>query len=386
MHILILASGYPTEYSLNQGIFFRDQAESLARNTQNKVVLIATIPVSLKTIWHKRKWSFGLSSFVKNGVRTIVYTFPNIPKTPRYRMLKSRNRGVKLIANYIKEFGKPDIIHLQGFQSGLLAIKAKEIYDIPYVVTEHSSQFIDDIVDPKLEPYAKAVFEQADAAIAVSIKFAEFMSKRYRREFQYIPNVVDTSVFQPGINLKMNEEFTFFNAAGFYIEKNHPMLLEAFSKVLVNYPKCQLRLAGNGIYEAQMKSYSKELGIDKQVIFLGLLSRNKIVSEMQKMDGFVLSSKVETFGVVLIEALSCGKPVVSTACFGPESIVISPKFGILCNQNATDLSIAMQQLIQNRSDYDSDVIREYVINQFSNDAVISQLMQVYQKVISKSNA
>jgi len=385
MHILILASGYPTEYSPNQGIFFRDQAESLARDTNNQVAVIATIPISMNVVLKRRKWSFGLTKSLLNGVRTSVYTFPNLPKVHRYRLLKSRRRGIKLIANYIQEFGKPDVVHVHGFQSGLLAIEAKRRFGIPFVITEHSSQFIDNIVPPGLEPYAKIVFEQADTAIAVSRKFAQFMSERYGREFLYVPNVVDTEVFEIGQKETTNKEFTFFNAAGFYIEKNHPMLLEAFAKVLVNYPDTRLRLAGSGPSELEMRQYAKDLKIDKQVDFLGLLPRKEIVREMQQMDAFVLSSKVETFGVVLIEALSCGKPVVATACFGPESIVISPEFGVLCNLNASDLALGMEQVIQNYAGFDQQVIRKYVIDQFSNEVVISQLMNIYQQVVSKSN-
>ncbi|MNJ82793.1 Glycogen synthase [compost metagenome] len=386
MHILILASGYPTEYSLNQGIFFRDQAESLARNKENQVAVIATVPVSIKAVLKKRLWSFGAKKTLRNDVRTIVYTFLNLPKVHRYRMLKSRKEAMKLIEAYIREFGKPDLIHLHGFQSGLQAIDAKKKFGIPYVVTEHSTQFIDDIVAPGLEPFAKSVFERADVAIAVSVPFAQIMTKRYGREFQYIPNVVDTNIFQIAPDLKENSEFTFFNAAAFVVEKNQPMLLEAFAKVLETHPKCRLRLAGTGPNEQNTKEYAGALKIDKQVDFLGVLPRTEIVKEMQQMDAFVLSSRVETFGVVLIEALSCGKPVVSTKCFGPESIVTSPEVGILCEQNTSDLASAMIQMIQNKSDYNRDVIRKHAIDRFSNEVVINQLMHVYQTIVSKSNA
>ncbi len=386
MHILILASGYPTEYSLNQGIFFRDQAESLARNKENQVAVIATVPVSIKAVLKKRLWSFGAKKTLRNDVRTIVYTFLNLPKVHRYRMLKSRKEAMKLIEAYIREFGKPDLIHLHGFQSGLQAIDAKKKFGIPYVVTEHSTQFIDDIVAPGLEPFAKSVFEHADVAIAVSVPFAQIMTKRYGREFQYIPNVVDTNIFQIAPDLKENSEFTFFNAAAFVVEKNQPMLLEAFAKVLETHPKCRLRLAGTGPNEQSTKEYAGALKIDKQVDFLGVLPRTEIVKEMQQMDAFVLSSRVETFGVVLIEALSCGKPVVSTKCFGPESIVTSPEVGILCEQNTSDLASAMIQMIQNKSDYNRDVIRKHAIDRFSNEVVINQLMHVYQTIVSKSNA
>lgn len=386
MHILILASGYPTDYSVNQGIFFRDQAESLARDKSNQVAVIAAVPISVKAVWNQRKWSFGLKKVLNNGVRTMIHTFLNIPKMHRYRLRKSEQLGMKMISRYMEEFGKPDIIHVHGFQAGLLAIMVQHKFGIPYVITEHSSQFIDDIVPASIESAAKAVFTHAAAAIAVSPKFAHLMEKRYERAFVYIPNVVDTDLFVPGKNVPEEDKFTFFNAAGFYVEKNHPLLLEAFSKVVTKYPDTRLRLAGNGIYESQMKQYSKELGIDKQVTFLGLLPRKKVISEMQQMNAFVLSSKVETFGVVLIEALSCGKPVVATQSFGPESIIVSPELGLLCEQDATNLSLAMEKMIREYSNYNKETIREYVIERFSNEAVMQQLMQIYRQVVSKTKS
>ncbi len=386
MHILILASGYPTEYSSNQGIFFRDQAESLARDKSNQVAVIAAIPISIRAVWNQRKWSFGLKKSFNQGVRTAIHTFLNIPKLHRYRLRKSQNLGMKMISAYMEEFGKPDVIHVHGFQAGLVAITAKSKFGIPYVITEHSSQFIDDIVPESIESDAKAVFKHADAAIAVSPKFAQLMEKRYQRAFLYVPNVVDTDLFVPGQQAAEKGNFTFFNAAGFYVEKNHPLLLEAFSKVVAKHPGVRLRLAGNGIYESQMKDYSAELGIDKQVEFLGLLPRKEIVREMQQMDAFVLSSKVETFGVVLIEALSCGKPVVATRSFGPESIIVSPEFGVLCEQDAEDLSLAMENMILEYSNYNKETIRKFVIERFSNDAVMQQLMQIYRQVITKTKS
>jgi glycosyltransferase involved in cell wall biosynthesis len=385
MHILILASGYPTEFSLNQGIFFRDQAEAFAKDKQNQVAVIAVVPVSIKTVLKRKRFSFGLTSTVKNQVRTYINTFLNIPKVNRYRVLKSRKLAMKLINAYIEEFRKPDVIHIHGFQAGLQGVEAKERFGIPFVVTEHSNQFIDDTLPAEMESFAKMVFKHADAVIAVSEPFAQIMTKRYKRNFHYIPNVVNTDVFYFDLNADRNEEFTFFNAASFVEEKNHSMLLEAFSKVLLKYPKCRLRLAGMGPLETQVRSDVQKWNISQQVDFLGMLTRAEIVLEMQQMDAFVLSSRVETFGVVLIEALSCGKPVVATRCFGPESIITSPELGILCQQEPDSLAEAMEDMIRNSSKYDKEVIRKHVIQHFSNDAVTGQLMHVYQQVISNSN-
>jgi glycosyltransferase involved in cell wall biosynthesis len=385
MHILLLTSGYPSAWSPNQGIFFRDQAESLARGGQNQVGVIAVVPVSAAAVLKKKRGSFGLERSENNGVRTLIRTFPNIPRLHRYRMKKSCRLASKIIADYIGEFGKPDVIHLHGYQAGLQAVEAKKKHGIPCVVTEHSNQFIDDTVPKGLEPFCREIFTQANEAIAVSEAFAEVMTKRYGRKFRYIPNVVDTDVFRVGSSGR-NAQFTFFNAAAFVKEKNHGMLLEAFARICEKHPEVVLKLAGSGPGLENAKELADKLKIAGKVEFLGLLPRREIVSEMQQMNAFVLSSTVETFGVVLIEALSCGKPVVSTKCFGPESIVTSPQLGILCERKTDDLADAMLRMIENYASYDSDAIRKYAVDNFSEEVVANRLMEVYRRVASGLNA
>ena len=83
---------------------------------------------------------------------------------------------------------------------------------------------------------------------------------------------------------------------------------------------------------------------------LGKKNRNEVKFEMQQADCFVLSSYHETFGVVLIEAMSCGLPVLSTKSGGPESIIKSSKLGKLCDLK--DLDIEMLKIV--KSNYNSD--------------------------------
>lgn len=385
MHILILVSGYPTCYSSNQGIFFRDQAELLAANPQNQVALIATVPISFNWILKKRKFQFGLNKKNENGVATYVHTFLNLPKIHKFRVLKSRRLAGDIFAKYVSEYGKPDIIHVHGFQSGLQAVEIKKKWGIPFVITEHSTQFIDNIVSNSLKKYAVEVFHHASVAIAVSEPFARIMSQTYNKEFQYIPNVVDTSVFTLSQEESSREEFVFFNAAGFVVEKNHDLLIDAFARLTTKYPKTRLRLAGSGPNEPIIKQKVQDLGIADKVDFLGQLPRNEVIHEMQSMDVFVLSSNVETFGVVLIEALSCGKPVVSTKSYGPESIITSPNYGLLCEKTVDDLSHSMELVMIEKNRFNSNEIRDYVLQTFSGEVIRKQLMEVYHKVCTDSN-
>jgi len=97
---------------------------------------------------------------------------------------------------------------------------------------------------------------------------------------------------------------------------------------------------------------------------------------LHQSDCFVLSSKVETFGVVLIEAMSCGLPVLSTKCGGPESIVTGPDLGLLCDQD--ELSNALHQIA--KAAFNKDRIRNYVMEHFSSGSIASQLKAIYFEI------
>ena len=94
---------------------------------------------------------------------------------------------------------------------------------------------------------------------------------------------------------------------------------------------------------------------------------------MQQADCFVLSSYHETFGVVLIEAMSCGLPVLSTKSGGPESIIKNSSLGIICDLK--DLDKEMLKII--KSNFNSDYIRKYIIDNFSEKIISQQIIEVY---------
>ena len=77
-----------------------------------------------------------------------------------------------------------------------------------------------------------------------------------------------------------------------------------------------------------LEALVQEKALTEQVTFLGSLTREQVRQEVSEADAFVLSSEYETFGVVVIEALALGKPVIATRCGGPESIVV-PSVGYL---------------------------------------------------------
>lgn len=112
--------------------------------------------------------------------------------------------------------------------------------------------------------------------------------------------------------------FHFVNVGGFRKEKNHLLLIQAFF-ILKNLP-CKLVIVGGGVMENELKRKVHDLGLMEKVVFCGF-EKNPF-KYVHRSDCFVLSSDVEGFPNVLIEALACSKPVISTDCSsGPRELL-----------------------------------------------------------------
>lgn len=102
--------------------------------------------------------------------------------------------------------------------------------------------------------------------------------------------------------------FHFVNVGGFRKEKNHLLLLQAF--FILKHLPCKLVIVGSGVMEDDLKQKVIDLGLEQKVIFCGFDTNP--FKYVKRSDCFVLSSDVEGFPNVLIEALACGKAVIST--------------------------------------------------------------------------
>ncbi|MDG1389552.1 MAG: glycosyltransferase [Halioglobus sp.] len=144
------------------------------------------------------------------------------------------------------------------------------------------------------------------------------------------------------------------SVGSFKAQKNHPLLLRAFFQ-LSGRPNARLMLLGGGSGEAELRRIVDELGLAGQVIFAGFHSDP--TPFYHTADIFVLSSDYEGFGNVIVEALACGTPVVSTDCpSGPAEILEDGRYGTLVPVGD---SLALFGAIESSlsADHDSDLLR-----------------------------
>jgi glycosyltransferase involved in cell wall biosynthesis len=108
-----------------------------------------------------------------------------------------------------------------------------------------------------------------------------------------------------------------------------------------------------------------------------------MMEEMQRGNCFVLPTRYEAFGVVLIEAMATGLPVIATRSGGPESIVNTENGLLIDPENAEDLARAMQMMMENISSYSSTEIREQTLLRYGDRAVMEQYQQLFLQVLKE---
>ena len=126
--------------------------------------------------------------------------------------------------------------------------------------------------------------------------------------------------------------------------KNYPLLLQAFAEVSKQKP-VSLIILGQGALRDELISLGKSLGIQDNISFIGF--QKNPFSWLKRSDLFILSSDWEGFGNVIIEAMACGIPVISTDCSsGPSEIIQSGNNGLLVPTGSiNDLSGAIVRLL-----------------------------------------
>lgn len=380
MHVMFIPSWYDNNRNKVHGSFFREQATKLQESGVK--VTVAYNEIWPLTLIGKVKEKSGLSFNIEKGLRT--YRYKNYNFIPKHQLMFNifDKRMEKLYKEVVKKEGKVDVIHAQSsLWGGISAAYVAKKYNIPLVITEHSSVKRGQYVR---ESYYKRIvnsYKSADSIIAVGNGLKkEIEELTSRKDIKVIGNLVDLSLFNIRNIKRENDEFIFFSVAFLEGEKGLDTLIKAFS-MRFNNEKVRLVIGGDGSQRQWLEGIAKNEGIENQVTFTGALSREEVAEWMNKCDAFVLPSRYETFGVVYIEALASGKPVIGTFNGGAEDIV-TKDVGILVNiDNIKELSDAMDYIRKNNKEYQYDKLRKYCTEKFSANVIIKKIINVYKEVI-----
>lgn len=301
-----------------------------------------------------------------------------------FRYLKAVFKGYKQLT---QEFGSPDIHHVHILtRSGIIAYIKKITKGIPYVITEHWSRYL----PQNSKSYSgfikkhltKKIAKNASLITTVSEHLGVAMQKHgLSNSYEQISNVVDIDFFKPLPTKHKNFKPVLLHVSCFDEKpKNVKGILSAVKLLNNEGFEFELRLVGTGIDHQQCVEYANKLQLEN-VSFLGLKTKEDLLTEYQKADAFVLFSRFENQPVVILEAFACSLPVIATKVGGiPE--LLKEGFGeLVTSENEKELAAAIKKVIQNPDNYNKEAMRQYAVENFSYKGVGKQFYDIYQNIL-----
>lgn len=385
LHIVIFPSElFLPEGSPLSGIFQYQQALSLS----SKIKKIGVISFGFHTVKHFFKRNEYKKHEHLNNINVVrIFTRLFFP-----HRLHGRSKLAEMYINgyrrcfleYISYYGMPDLIHAHNYYyAGISAADIGKEFDIPVIVTEHSSLFLNPSYKNISHEFAIKASKIAAATISVSSGLANSLNEKgIRSGLNFvIPNIIDPAfVFNENKNNYGAKRYTFISIGEFDDNKNQILILEALNSLINNGKSANLVLVGIGPQKNNLQNYVYKKLMSNYVDFYGYATRDEIRSLLNQSDCFVLASKWETFGVVLIEALSQGLPIIATDCGGPSDIIDESNGVLVNNNNSSELYKAMKYFCDNVDKFDRELIKSNAIKKYYT---IPQelILNLYNKIL-----
>ena len=386
--VLVIPSWYPPR----GGTFFRDHASALAL-TGMKVSVISLDLISLKKDPGLLLRGAHISSAFDQGVSEYRSPCPIIPLMEKPNANLWIRKMKQLALQFIEKHGRPDVIQAHSsIWAGVAAASVKKQTGIPYVLTEHRGRFVNP--NPQAaaffrswhQPLIGEAFANASKIVVVSDALKEKIAGIAgvaEDDILTIPNLTDTDFFHPRPGSRPPGTFTFFSLAHLVPEKGMHTLISAAGMLQQQKLDFQVIIGGDGTEGASLKKAVRDASLNEVIRFTGRLSREKVREWLHQAHAFVLPSHFEAFGVVLIEAMACGLPAISTRSGGPQHI-INDQTGILVDPgDPCALAKAMHNMIDGNAGYDRARIRKYATERFSPGVVAARYAALYEEVTGK---
>jgi glycosyltransferase involved in cell wall biosynthesis len=275
---------------------------------------------------------------------------------------------------------KFDLIHCHGlYPDGFAAARIAQRAHVPLVMHIHESGFRKSY--HKYNRSIRYVMNQADKLITVS-KFqydtvtdtaAEFAGKTC-----VVYNGIDTEKFSPSAQTSVGKSARMIFVGNLIEGKQIDILIKAIDRLKTKF-SLTLDIYGSGPKQKQYQQLTWQLNLTHLVKFKGNIENDTLAETLKNYYLLVLPSRYETFGVVLIEAMACGLPVVAAAVGAVPEIVDSDDVGILAQPDSVDsLTQALEKALVKQ--WDRNKITTYA-QKFSVKNTVRSLDSIYSEIL-----
>ncbi len=356
MRIMVISHMYPSTSRPYNGIFVKHQVEAIAKLGHSITVVcpIPWIPKWIPFLIKRWKEFQRLPTYERqNNIEVHFMKSLVIPKGfDRIRGKMYYYLKKKFLRNLIKS-KKIELLHAHtAFPNGELAILLKFHLNLPVVISIHGADLIIS-ANKSIKYYNKLlnVLLRSDQIVLNSKKLQSLLFNKYGVErFNYRTKIIYNGIqiykkLPKSIFPNQNITFNLITIASLTKQKNIINVLKSVKPIVNKYQNFKYHIIGDGWYKDRLIKYCKKEKIDSSVYFWGAMEHKKAMAYLKNSDGFILLSKNEAFGIVYIEAMYFGIPVIASKGEGIEEIIDHDKNGLLVNPNNIDQTVQCIEML-----------------------------------------
>lgn len=391
--MLVLSRNYPNNVFPLLGLWVHAQVKYCARFWEVKVVSpvpycppIPGLPANFTQFRRieRRRLEGSVESFHPRMLTPPGATLQSVDVIPYYLSV------VRLVDRLRRKF-RFDLIHAHfTYPDGWVAVKLARKYRVPAIITEHAQW------RPWMENYPLVRRQAVWAARRATFHIAVSRAMRdsivpftgESPNLRILPGGVDESLFTlpPAGYRRIAGQLLFVGVIRHV--KGLDILVKAMRLLTDRGRDLKLVVVGESFYGGYRADFDRvrqlvlELGLEDRVVFVGAQMDEALVRYMRESAVLVLPSRRESLGMVLIEALACGTPVVATKCGGPEEIVTDQVGVLVPTEDPEALARGIEQVLERRDTYDPAGLRSHAIANFGLDSVCRRLRELYDEALS----
>lgn len=289
-------------------------------------------------------------------------------------------------SQYIKnKYGVPKLIHLHvSLPKGIFAISLKKRWKVPLVLTEHWSIYHPenrDLLSKSSLNQLNKIFEHVDALSTVSEHLLRSIQEMFPiKKSGVISNVVDCDLFVPQTVINQKKQIIHISTLD-ESAKNFIGILRCIKEISKKRKDFELQVISE-FRKPDVEQYVIENELSDVVHFLGNRSEQQVADQLSHADFLILFSNYENQPCVILEAFSCGKPVIATSVGGIPEIVNEERGILVPKQDENGLQSAIIEMLDTHSNYSESSIRIYALEHFSQQKIGESFSEFYKSIVN----
>ena len=392
MQILVISHMFPNKKDAITGIFVKEPVKELL-NKGHEVIVIAPIPYAPNI----GKWKKYNNIPLKDTLDGIKVYYPRYFFIPKGHLLHLSGLlmflGIKKLVYKLNAEKSFDLIHSHTIlPASSCALFLKKKLKKPVVSTIHGADLYQSILkNKKCEKTILKTINKCDKTILVSSKLNDILKKYSNVNFQNIEiihNGIGLEKFNVTVDQSLKNKYKnkrLITSVGFLIKRKcQEDVIKALPEIIKKHENAFLLIIGKGPMLEYLKELTNKLSLNNHVEFLGQIDNSLMLQYLQLSQVFALPSYDEAFGIVYIEAMVYGIPIIACEGQGISDVITHNVNGYLVKEkNSEEIAMVVNDLLsnENKRSLVGSMAKKLILENYSWDKKVDEYINVYNSVL-----